>query len=56
MTIVGAGGIGKTSLAHAVGRRVVGLFEHGVWWIDRHPVGSVAGDAGHRRGGRHRAS
>jgi len=34
MTIVGAGGIGKTSLAHAVGRRAVGLFEHGVWWID----------------------
>jgi predicted ATPase/DNA-binding winged helix-turn-helix (wHTH) protein len=34
VTVLGAGGIGKTRLAQAVARARVGLHVGGVWWID----------------------
>ena len=34
VTVLGAGGIGKTRLAQAVARRLVGAYAHGVWWVD----------------------
>ncbi len=34
VTIAGAGGIGKTTLAIAVARRLLDRFAHGVWWVD----------------------
>src|SRR5438552_43022 len=34
LTIAGPGGIGKTSLALAVARRVTPSFAHGVWFAD----------------------
>ena len=34
VSLVGAGGIGKTRLAHAVARGVLDRFPQGVWWID----------------------
>ena len=34
VTVVGAGGIGKTRLAQAVARRLVGVHANGVWWVD----------------------
>ncbi|MEO8753392.1 MAG: winged helix-turn-helix domain-containing protein, partial [Casimicrobiaceae bacterium] len=34
VTVLGAGGIGKTRLAQAAARRLVGAFAHGVWWVD----------------------
>ena len=32
--MLGAGGIGKTRLAQAVSRRLVGAYANGVWWVD----------------------
>src|SRR3954447_15430505 len=39
LTIVGAGGIGKTTLALAVAERIIVSYEHGVWLIDLAPLG-----------------
>src|SRR5437868_6129436 len=39
LTIVGAGGIGKTTLALAVAERMIADYEHGVWLADLSPVG-----------------
>ena len=44
-TIVGAGGVGKTSLAIEVGRRLLNEFEHGVYMADFAPVADAAGVA-----------
>ena len=34
VTVVGPGGIGKTSVALAVAKRTIGAYEHGVWLVD----------------------
>src|SRR5271170_3295916 len=34
VTVVGPGGIGKTTVALAVAERTIGAYEHGVWLID----------------------
>lgn len=39
VTIVGPGGIGKTSVALAVAERLIVAYEHGVWLIDLAPLG-----------------
>src|SRR5436190_6422635 len=39
LTIVGAGGIGKTTLALAVAERMIADYEHGVWLADLSPLG-----------------
>src|SRR6266403_545406 len=39
LTIVGAGGIGKTTLALAVAERMISDYEHGVWLVDLAPLG-----------------
>ena len=38
VTVVGAGGIGKTALAQALARRWCGSFEDGVWLVELAPV------------------
>jgi predicted ATPase len=38
LAIVGPGGIGKTSVAHAVAERVVVSYEDGVWAVDLAPI------------------
>ena len=38
VTLVGAGGIGKTVLAHAVARSLNAAFSHGVWVVDLAPL------------------
>lgn len=38
VTIVGPGGIGKTTLALAVAENMLGAYEHGVWFIDLAPL------------------
>jgi predicted ATPase/DNA-binding winged helix-turn-helix (wHTH) protein len=38
VTIVGAGGIGKTTLVLAVAEQMVASYEHGVWLIDLAPL------------------
>ena len=38
ITIVGPGGIGKTTVAVAVGHRLTGQYEHGVGFIDLAPI------------------
>ena len=38
LTIVGAGGIGKTSVALAVAEQLMPAYEHGVWLIDLAPL------------------
>src|SRR5205085_10328978 len=35
LTIVGPGGIGRTTVALAVAERMIADYEHGVWLIDR---------------------
>src|SRR3954470_7575766 len=39
VTIVGPGGIGKTTVALAVAERVIADYEHGVWLVDLAPLG-----------------
>jgi predicted ATPase/DNA-binding winged helix-turn-helix (wHTH) protein len=39
VTIVGAGGIGKTRAAQALAREQAARFQHGAWWVD---VGALA--------------
>jgi len=39
LTIVGPGGIGKTTLALAVAERMIAVYEHGVWLVDLAPLG-----------------
>src|SRR5882757_5233366 len=39
VTVVGAGGIGKTTVALAVAERVMADYEHGVWLVDLAPLG-----------------
>ena len=39
LTIVGPGGIGKTSVALAMAEGLIGNYEHGVWLIDLAPLG-----------------
>ena len=38
VTLAGAGGIGKTVLAHAVARAIKSTFTHGVWVVDLAPL------------------
>jgi predicted ATPase/DNA-binding winged helix-turn-helix (wHTH) protein len=39
VTIVGTGGIGKTTVALAVAERMMASYEHGVWLVDLAPIG-----------------
>src|SRR5260370_33549655 len=39
VTVVGPGGIGKTTIALAVAERVTASYEHGVWLVDLAPLG-----------------
>jgi predicted ATPase/DNA-binding winged helix-turn-helix (wHTH) protein len=39
VTIIGPGGIGKTTVALAVAERMIGGYEHGVWLVDLAPLG-----------------
>src|SRR3954468_5284232 len=39
LTIVGPGGIGKTTVALAVAERMIGDYEQGVWLVDLAPLG-----------------
>src|SRR4029077_457778 len=39
VTIIGPGGIGKTTVALAVAERGIAEYEHGVWLVDLAPVG-----------------
>jgi predicted ATPase/DNA-binding winged helix-turn-helix (wHTH) protein len=38
LTIVGAGGIGKTAVANAVAEELLPAYDHGVWLIDLAPI------------------
>jgi ABC-type enterochelin transport system ATPase subunit len=38
VTIVGPGGIGKTTVALAVAERMLASYEHGVWLVDLAPL------------------
>jgi DNA-binding winged helix-turn-helix (wHTH) protein len=38
VTIVGPGGIGKTTVGLAVAERMIGAYEHGVWLVDLAPL------------------
>src|SRR5216683_3324880 len=38
-TIVGPGGVGKTTVALAVAERMIAGYEHGVWLVDLAPLG-----------------
>jgi DNA-binding winged helix-turn-helix (wHTH) protein len=39
VTVIGPGGIGKTTLALAVAERMIASYEHGVWLVDLAPLG-----------------
>src|SRR6266581_1107349 len=39
VTVVGPGGIGKTTAALAVAERMIPSYEHGVWMVDLAPLG-----------------
>jgi predicted ATPase/DNA-binding winged helix-turn-helix (wHTH) protein len=39
LTILGPGGIGKTTVALAVAERMIASYEHGVWLVDLAPLG-----------------
>ncbi|MEA2847007.1 MAG: hypothetical protein QOG78_2288, partial [Rhodospirillaceae bacterium] len=39
VTVVGPGGIGKTTVALAAAERVIASYEHGVWLVDLAPLG-----------------
>jgi len=34
ITLLGTGGVGKSSLARALGRRHAGRYKDGIWWVD----------------------
>ncbi len=38
VTVVGPGGIGKTTVALAVAEQMIGAYEHGVWMVDLAPL------------------
>jgi predicted ATPase/DNA-binding winged helix-turn-helix (wHTH) protein len=38
VTVVGPGGIGKTTVGLAVAERMIGAYEHGVWLVDLAPL------------------
>jgi predicted ATPase/DNA-binding winged helix-turn-helix (wHTH) protein len=38
VTVVGPGGIGKTTVSLAVAERLIGTYEHGVWLVDLAPL------------------
>jgi predicted ATPase/DNA-binding winged helix-turn-helix (wHTH) protein len=38
VTVVGPGGIGKTTVGLAVAERMIGAYEHGVWMVDLAPL------------------
>ncbi|WP_020560561.1 tetratricopeptide repeat protein [Thiofilum flexile] len=38
LTLLGLGGVGKSRLAKAVAKCLIGQFEHGVWWVELAPV------------------
>ena len=38
VTVVGAGGIGKTTVALAVAERMMATYEHGIWLVDLAPL------------------
>jgi predicted ATPase/DNA-binding winged helix-turn-helix (wHTH) protein len=38
VTVVGPGGIGKTTVALAVAEQMIGTYEHGVWLVDLAPI------------------
>jgi predicted ATPase/class 3 adenylate cyclase len=46
VTLVGPGGVGKTSLAIRSGHEVTALFPDGIWFVDLAPVSSARGVAG----------
>src|SRR4029077_18108219 len=39
VTVVGPGGIGKTTVGLGVAERMIGAYEHGVWLVDLAPLG-----------------
>ena len=41
VTLVGPGGIGKTTVGLAVAERMVARYEHGVWQVDMAPLGDA---------------
>jgi predicted ATPase len=38
LTIVGPGGVGKSTVARAIAERLIGIYEHGVWVVDLAPI------------------
>ena len=40
VTLVGPGGIGKTTVGLAIAERMIGAYEHGVWLVDLAPLGN----------------
>lgn len=42
LTVVGAGGVGKTRFAQEIARRTAGHYAHGAWFIDLAPVADPA--------------
>lgn len=48
LTLIGAGGVGKTRLAHALGAQVQGIFADGVWLVELAAISQlVTPSAGH---------
>src|SRR5260370_20552895 len=41
VTVVGPGGIGKTTIALAVAERMIGTYEHGIWLVDLAPLSDL---------------
>jgi DNA-binding winged helix-turn-helix (wHTH) protein len=38
VTVVGPGGIGKTTVGLAIAERMIGAYEHGIWMVDLAPL------------------